>query len=341
MKKIHIFYIQSNFHSQVARGIIQRYDIPPDSVYFVIQRNVPKPDIGGLIFDESGKGLKDRFWFYIKHKVELRQLFKDSYVCAYFPFDYYFPLKKYYDEYFFYEEGLSSYFDVPKKRSFKRFFNSLFKSFLAFACGPFICQNAKGFLVESSNTRVVPNDKYNLIAFSKEAYGTIKSDNVKKIVVQPVRTEVKTGIKNSYILVLDRLSSGWKPYEVNNYFEALNNLFDQVDLSNRPVYVKRHPADGDCVDSRSNINMLLQRYCKDFCFFDGSLEDVALDDNDNIFIGSNSTILFYAPIFGKTNKSVSFFRLLAKRDDKYREFLKLWGGEDAFCEMFSHNVECL
>ena len=76
-------------------------------------------------------------------------------------------------------------------------------------------------------------------------------------------------------------------------------------------------------------------------FFDGRLELLALLNINIHFIAENSTILYYAPVLGSTNKSISFVKLMYKLDERYKGLISQYGGMERFVDFFSKNVECL
>jgi hypothetical protein len=159
--------------------------------------------------------------------------------------------------------------------------------------------------------------------------------------VKPDVSKKELNIANSNVLVLDRFSAEGRPYALNNYIDSLRETFSKVNLSEKPLYVKLHPADGNNEEIKRTVGELLSSYVSDYSYYEDSLEDIALNDNNNTFIGSNSTVLFYAPVWGRTNRAVSFVRILAEKDNDYKSFLMRWGGVEAFCRLFSNNVVCL
>ncbi len=341
MKTIHLFYIQSNFHILVVKGIINHENIDPKDVYYIIQRNVKQPEEGTLLFDESGKGFGGRIKYYIKHRQFIRQILRENQVCAYAPFDYYFPLCNLFDNTAFFEEGLSSYACASREGIVKRYVNSLFKYLIASLLVPFISSNERGFLVEACNTRKHPKQRTLIFAFSAAAYKTVQSEKVERVSVKPVAPKIDSIITDSNVLVLDRFCAEGRPYALNNYFDTLRETFNKINLAEKPLYVKLHPADGKNDEAKRTICDLISGYVTGFSFYENSLEDIALNDNRNTFIGSNSTVLFYAPVWGCTNKAISFVRLLAEKDKDYKSFLMRWGGVEEFCRLFSNNVICL
>ena len=340
MRRIHLFYIQSNFHLIVSKGIIEKLGLSKNDVYYIVQRKITLPKESKVLFDESGKGFSERIRFYLRNRRILKEILGGNQVCAYFPFDFFFNTLKFYDSYSFYEEGLSSYATKQVDGGARRYISTILKTLMIILLFPFASSNIKGFLVESINTRQLPKKKTDLYICGDNAYNKINHQLVHKVVLPSYSSVHLSKINNSTILVLDRQSSQGRPYNLENYYEALKEMLSKYEL-NKTVYIKFHPADINDTGSKLIIEQLLKEFNYRISIFEGSLEDIAAANQNNTFVGSNSTILYYAPIFGNTNKSVSFVSLLAKRDDKYREFLKMWGGEDAFREMFSHNVECL
>ena len=338
---IHVFYIQSNFHVLVVEGIIKHENIKSEDVYYITQRYVKHPKEGTLLFDEIGKGFGGRISFFFKHRHLLRQLLSKNQVCAYFPFDYYFPLCNSYDKTVFYEEGLSSYACTSREGIAKRYLNSMLKLFMVLLFVPFASTNERGFLIEACNTRIKPKKITRLFAFSSAAYKTVLSDKVEKVTVKPNAPKNRTSIADSNVLVLDRFSADGRPYALDNYIDVLKETFNKMNMAEKPLYVKLHPADGNNDETKRTVSDILSGYVTDFSFYEGSLEDIALNDNNNTFIGSNSTVLFYAPVWGHSNKAVSFVRLLSEKDGDYKSFLIRWGGVEAFCRLLSNNVTCL
>lgn len=342
MKRIiHLFYIQSNFHLIIASSIIKEKCLSKEDVLFITQRKVNIPTDYSLLFDESGKGLKSRLLFYLKNKKYLNSILADSLVIAYQPFNYLFPGDCYYNEYYFFEEGLSSYSTAIDPKREDRIIAVRLKKLVVNLLFPLGSNSIKGFLIGACNTQVIPKKPTKLYICSRDSYKSFVHKTIQRVLVRMYPLNGDCVISNSNILVLDRMSAYGRPFSVEHYYAALSEFLSKVDLNGKKLYVKLHPADSNDTTINNEITLFFKEKNIEYAFYDGSLDDVALNNKGNTFMGSNSTILFYAPIWGDSNHSYSFVRILAEKDEHYCSFLNRWGGLESFCKLFSRSVDCI
>lgn len=345
MKELHLFYVESNFHLIIAEGFIENEDIKKADCLFVTHRGVrlPKTYSDCLLYDGTISQFKERVHLYKKNKKYYNELFKNRRVYSYAPFQFLFPTIRYFSEYNLMEEGFSAY-SVPKVISnAKAIRYELFKALYINLLFPFASKNVKGFLMGMSYSSPKAKRQTSLLVSNAGAYEKIDlGKKVRKVVVPINRTEDTTSIKGQIIIVLDRLSKKGRPFDDNTYLSVLKDVMTQLGYKANKILVKLHPADSRMgIEAKSRVEKLLNDIGITPIFIDTNLEEVALSNAHNTFIGTNSTLLYYAPVFGKTNKSISFSRVLSNADEQYSHFLEKWGGTERFCELFSKQVKCL
>ena len=126
-------------------------------------------------------------------------------------------------------------------------------------------------------------------------------------------------------MVFDRFNTSIGFYSLQNYKMCLAKMVDYCKQNHvREVWGKLHPADWQFKDAKDIAETFFMDEGVGLNWYEGKLEMLAMQDNHITFLGTNSTILFYAPIFGMSNKSVSFSRYLASIDDKYNQFIRAW-----------------
>lgn len=337
-KEIHLFYIGSYLHLIVADGIISKKQLPLEDVLFVTYRGVKLPSCyaDNLLYDES-KIRASRF--VIKNFLWLKRKLKRRRVCGYFPFQGQFPVMKYYDRYVFFEEGLSAYeSSMEYSRCNKEvFFKILLKKILLY---PFIGRKINGILNGRLNGSPFPIN-CTLVGLSDQSYKNVVIDNCKHETI-PVSSRPlnKSSIHDSVIIVMDSTHATDRMESVDNYLTILSEVIKGIDINSKKVYLKLHPDNFKDMDAALDQ---IKNYIGfiNFNVIDESLEDIALSNQNNLFIGTHSTALFYAPIFGNTNRAVSFSRIYASRDAVYANWLLPWGGIDGFLTLFKQHIECL
>lgn len=342
MNKVYIFYIYSNFHLLIADNIIINYKIPQNNILFITSRGIKLPDkyADCFLYDNQQLGFWGRIRWCYQNRSFIRERIGGSYACVFFPFRKVFPSKRYFDDYIFFEEGFSAY--GPKRPECDTF--AVVKEHLKFLLidilMPFFDRKAKG-LIAGISACTNNFSKGHLIKLSKLAYPGF--DNMDGLDVQILTNFKGSGngrdISNSLIVVMDRLSSAGRPFNVNTYLDLLKEAILKISTVGEKLYVKMHPADFITGDTRNLVTDTLSDY--NMMLIYDNLENLASCNRSNTFLGTNSTILYYAPILGPSNRSVSFARQLAEKDGEYCEFLGIWGGVDAFCDLFSENVDCV
>lgn len=336
--KIHLFYLGSNSHIIVADGIIKEKELPLDSVYFITYRGVKLPPCykDNLLYDETI--ITNRKKFFIRNYCKLTKIFKGRPVCAYLPFQQEFPFMKFFDEYVFFEEGLSAYdCCLDFKFNKRRYFSILLKSLLI---TPFFNKKIRALFNGRLNGSPFSFD-CTLAGLTENSYKNVAINNCKHETIHFTNRPLNPSpIKDSVIIVMDSTHATDRMDSADNYLQILSDVLRDQNFGSRDVYLKLHPD--NCKDSEAAVE-LIKKYINfiDFKLIDESLEDIALSNQNNIFFGNHSTILFYAPIFGKSNKSISFARINAKRDVTYVKFLQRWGGVKGALALFEQQIECL
>ena len=338
-KKLHLFYIGSYSHLIIADAIINEKNIPLDSVVFVTYRGVrlPKCYARNLLFDESY--LSSRMKFFLKNFNRLNKIIKNKNICGYFPFQQEFPVKKMFSEYCFFEEGLSAYDTSINYKVFnkKRYLHQEIKNKIL---SLFLSRNMRGLYYGKTNGSPFSID-CTLISLTKDAYKNVLIENCKHEVVHFAGKPLNTStIKDSVIIVMDSTHASDRMVNADNYLQILADVLKEYDFCARKIYLKLHPDNHKDMDSALSV---INRYLSfiEYKVIDESLEDIALSNQHNTFISNHSTILFYAPIYGDTNVSISYARINAERDNVYNNWIQRWGGIDGLVELLKKQVKCL
>lgn len=344
MQKLYLFNIASNFHLLLALSYIRYKRIDAEDTLFITYRGVRLPGVirDRLLFDSSSTTFMGRWKFFLMEKDRIKKQINGKNIVSFSPYQFFHPLKRYFHEYSFIEEGFSAYTNKKHVSTAKGILKELFKIVFINLRFPFQSKNVKGFLLGIDYSYKVSRN-YEIIVCSDDAFCRCVQDKYMRKCVIPIASDFKTEyrIMNSIIIVMDRITPAGRPFDKDNYFSVLKKILITIDHINTPLYVKMHPSDYGSKKSKDELRCLFQSVGINAMFIDGNLEIIALSDNNNTFIGTNSTILYYAPIFGKSNSSISFARLLAQKDTSYTSFLDGWGGVDVFCELFSKQVKCL
>lgn len=341
-KTKHIFYIASYFHLLMVESIISYEKLPKDSIFFITCRGTKLPEKykDKLLYDGTNRHFKYRLQLYKREKINIQNFFKESRIVSYQSYQLAFPDFWLFDEYHFFEEGLSAYGDNWVKRiSFKQKVTMWGKCMLTNVLFPFADRRIKGFIMGNVFTSFKLKHKANLYANEKAFAYYDLNPNLRKVVVPMSKQDASSDIKNSIILVCDCLTGSNCHLSPEKYLSALSDTLSGIDLKGKKVYAKLHPSDFKNENVQNSIKNVLPNVIPQF--FNDNLEEIAVSDLGNTFIGTSSTILFFAPILGKTNKSISFARRLASSDDVFDRFLGLFGSTERFVELFSQNVECL
>lgn len=342
MDKIHIFCVGSYFHVIVAKSVIEAQNIPLDNVYFITSRSVQLPPCYSdkLLYDETYLGTWERIKYAKRNGKKLKSILEGKKVAGYFTFQGVFPFFKFFDEYNWLEEGFAAYgteIGIDKNRNV--IIRELLISCLLFIMLPFAGKYIRGIVFGSRFGSPIPikttfyrlTDKvYNNLLFDKSTVVTIPVSE------KPLKQSM---IHDSIIVVMDRLTSTGRNFEVNTYLRVMVEFMKTIDIKGKKVYLKLHPADYKYKEAKDMIEKSLG-FLNYELIIDEGLEDIASSNNRNIFVGNHSTVLFYAPILGHTNRSICCVKMLANADDKYMKFMDIWGGLDKFCELYGIYVEC-
>jgi len=342
MKK-HVFFVSSNFHLTICLGIINEKQISKNDVIFVNSRGCSFPeDLKSNVVNINGS---DSFHFKQKLIESLKRsnnidVFNDNIqFTAYVPFFRQIPYGFFKDLVFF-EEGFSSYSDSLKFslsfriiQSTKSFIKSTIVNFLLFGKPDNLKNFVKGPLY--SYRKFNSNKRFEYYTLSENvARSSFLNFDIKVLSILPkyLCEDIK---HSSLVLVLDRFTAPI-PYSISNYIIYIKKIL--ATYGDRFIYVKFHPADFTNTNSRSIIDDLFNSENINYCVIERSLEELALSNRNITFIGTNSTLLFYAPKFGNNN-SISFVKYLSSIDKGYYEFLYMWGGVNKFVDVFKENVE--
>lgn len=338
---VHLFYIESYFHLLVVDQIIRVKEISLDDCFFVTERGVQLPECyrDHLLYDGNSEGLFSRIKHYYSRKLNLKDYYGKE-ICAYQPFQFYFPSKCYFAKYVFFEEGFSAYSSRQIPKEGRRNKRSITKEWIVRLMLPFARKNVKGIVGGISCESNNPFET-TLYRLSDNAYKGLEGEkSIKLETVKAVNKPFEPSvIKDSMVVVMDRLTAQGRPFDDKVYLDVLMKAIEDCHDQKRKMYVKLHPADSRNKDASERIMVRLSTYSPEL--ITENLENLAVCNQNNVFLGSNSTVLYYAPILGDSNKSVSFARMLAQKDEKYRTFLANWGGTESFCELFGKEVECL
>lgn len=338
---IHLFYIESYFHLLVVDQIIRAKELPFADCYFVTERGTKLPEcyLEHQIYDGNTEDLFSRIKHHYSGELNLKELYGKE-ICAYLPFQFYFPSKRYFAKYVFFEEGFSAYSprQIPEKGRRSR--RSVTKEWIIKLTMPFARKNVKGIVggISCDSNRPFETILYRL---SDEAYRGLGHE--KSITLETIkavnRPFERSEINNAMVVVMDRLTSQGRPFDDKEYLDVLADAIRKCYDSKRKMYVKLHPADSRNKEASERIMECLSPYSP--VLITENLENLAVCNQGNMFFGSNSTVLYYAPILGDSNKSVSFARMLSQKDEQYCSFLANWGGTEEFCKLFGKEVECL
>lgn len=337
-----IFYITSYFHLLIVDSIIEYENLPEDSFFFVTSRGLKLPQrySDKLLYDSSLGHFKYRVDLYKKEKKRFQSFFKDSRVVIYSPYQLTFPDIWYFDEYHFFEEGFSAYtLNWERHVPFKAKLVTWSKVLLINIFFPFANKKIKGLILGNTYTSLKLRKKANLYGNDKAFVHYHLDNNLKKVSIPIAKHEVSCDINNSIILVCDCLSGTNRHLDSDKYLLVLQDTLSNLDINGKSVYVKLHPSDYKNEVVLNKIKSVLPNSVPEF--INDNLEEIAVADRCNTFVGTSSTILFFAPMLGKSNKSISFARILAEKDDVFERFLNKYGSVEKFVVIFSQNADCL
>ncbi len=330
----------SDFHYIVCKGIIETLKLRVDDCIFVVDRatNIEdcfhQKEIYGvgryLLFGE-------RLKYFLHNRIKVKAFFRNSEVTVYLPFSFRYASHSY-NDFVFYEEGLSAYRKVdcqPEKHALVFWMRKMLVTMLA----PFNKQ-IQGYLMGFVCQEKHPREKTRLVSLSPDCYQDVLEKLVEKVVIPvPSKPVEKYNIPSkSVVFVLDRLTALGRPFSLDHYRECVKRTVER--LKNNGVgriYLKYHPQDFNNPEAKGWMESILDEYQMEGSLFNGRLEYLALQNISTVFVGTNSTILFYAPILGDTNKSMSFYKELVNKDAEYKKFIEGWNDFDKF---FSKNVMC-
>lgn len=343
-KEKHLFFIYSDFHYVICKSIILSNNLKKEDCFFVCGRGmtVEKEDTEVPFPMEDFTSFYKKIISFIKNYKLIHSFFSNYDIVAYIPFCLFFPVGLYVKDVVFFEEGFSSHSkcipDLTNKGAREKLKNAM-KRLISY----FVKKNVRAFLFLYQSIDVVPAYNTRLYVCSDSSYEPCNYPKLEKIVLNiPQLDNEKYAIPfGSYFVVLDRLSNIYRCYSLDNYFRCINRIanfcrFNGVD----EIWIKLHPVDGKLNDAKIIAEKEFIRNGIRVKWYNGRLEMLAMQNKNITFIGTHSTILYYAPILGNTNRSVSFCKFLASIDKDYSNFISLFGGIDRFVDVFSKNVEC-
>lgn len=344
-KEKHVFFVQSDFHYMICCSIIKQNRLELNSCYFVCRRGVKIEDRMQLYPFPFEGGLKN----YLLNRKSVGAFYKDCDVTIYTPFRFLFPRRVYAKDSVFFEEGLSSYRlkeEVVRKmrhsviQHLKRILKYLYCTLVMSVLKKDVRAYVAGMF---DNTEIDPLHTTTIYTCSPNAYADWNSQLLrKKVLTSFVNTVEHYDVPpKSFFLVLDRFASS-AIYSHDAYMKCVRAMLNYCsDNHINEVWTKFHPADWQNESAKHDLEECAKGLNIKFKFFEGHLEYLAVQNLGIKFISIGSTILFYAPILGNTNSSVSFVRFLYDIDDKYKSYIGLYGGIDSFICFFSEQVECL
>lgn len=345
----YLFWLASDFHYIIAQTIINKRKIDRDKVYYVFQYGreiqIGQDESRCTLYDGDLSSFKERILFYIKKRKQVLSFFKGVKLYSFYPFRYALPRYYYFAEYSFFEEGLSSYRETTPVILMKERVNEIFRSLIVNLLFFYEDRNIKGYLVGFGFTRKEAKRTTNMYCLSNSAFPQNHDSNIIKVVCFPslrdnlFRYKLPNG---SFVIVLDRYSPKGRVYSLENYSMCLNKEIDYL-LNNNvsEVWLKLHPVDNNNPDALEFFRCQFEDRGISTMVFNGKLEFLALQDLQTTFVGTNSTILFYAPLLGKSNNSVSVFKALVRIDSRYQKFIDTFGGPQQFEFLMSQNAECI
>lgn len=333
MKTIHIFHIRSNFHLILAQNIISKNKINND-FYFVVKRNVNLKGINPKnILKINNKKL---FNFWDKLMCQNLPYFlndKNIYIKTYLPFFNQYP-NYLQGEINFFEEGFSAYSNcrsLNPKFKLIEFFKSTLRFLIVNILFFFKSKRKKKFILGPLYFYVnfKSNKKFNYYTLNdKVDVSGFPNLNLEVLKINKLTSSNK--FSNKCIIVLDRITHP-KNFEINNYIKIISKMInDNKKFKN--IYVKFHPFDSER-EKTYFYNNFLFKYNK-IVMIDDSLEDIAISNENVLFLGTNSTMIFYASLIGN-NMSISYAKYLAEIDFKYSKFLEFWGSKNRFFELIN------
>lgn len=340
----HLFFIYSDFHYVICKSIILSNNLKKKDCFFVCGRGMtvegedtevpfPMEDFGN--FFEKIIGFARNF-------RSIHTFFSNCDIVAYIPFSLFFPIDLYVKDVVFFEEGFSSHSKCipnPPKKNAREKLKSVIKRFISYI----VKKDVQGYFSLYQSVDVKPVYNTRLYVCSDSSYEPCNYPQLEKIILKiPQIDNEKYSIPfGSYFVVLDRLSNIYRCYSLDNYFRCVNRIANLCKSNGvNEIWTKLHPVDWKLNDAKIIVEKKFIRNGIRVKWYNGRLEMMAMQNKNITFLGTNSTILYYAPILGNSNKSISFCRYLASIDLRYRKFLQLFGGTDEFIEIFSKNVEC-
>ena len=339
----HLFYVRSNFHLTIALEIIKSKKIKINNLAFIVNRNVNIPSSLKKLVFKLDNNINFNFWdklkFVLFNNDKLPLFLKDSsQIIAYIPFFSQLPFHFFNSNITFYEEGFSAYSSNQNQRikfKIQECLKSIFRILIVYLFTPFKSKKLKAFIIG-------PSYFYKNFRSSKifDYFVLSKNVNIKKFpnvnlkLVKPEVTSYEFNDSNRKIcvVVMDRITSSLN-FDIDNYKHILELIF--MDFKDHKIYLKFHPF-----DNKKIVSHFFSSYSNNefkYTVIDDSLEDLCLCRTPITFVGTNSTILFYAKLLGN-NDAFSYSKKLSEIDPKYTQFLKYWGPDDLFYSTFEKNV---
>lgn len=349
MKDRYVFWIASEFHYIISKSIIIDRGINSQDVYYVCQpgRYINIVDGENLcdLYDGENSSFLTRLLYYLCNKKKVKDFFEGVRIHLFSPFRGAFPIYDFFEECSFMEEGFGAYVLEEKKPAKKDALKEMLRFLGANLLLCFSSRNIKGYAMGVGFSGRFPKRFVKIACCSPDVYPKINSTSFVRQVLNLRKVSCCCEYnlpENSFMIVLDRFSSKGRVYSIENYRLCIEDEIEY--LKNRQinnVWLKLHPADNNSNDAFLFFKEVFEKSGITVNRFTGILEYLALQDIQTTFIGTNSTILYYAPLLGKSNKAISFFASLAERDESYNKFIDRFGGISVFREMFSKNVLCI
>lgn len=345
-KEKHLFFVQSDFHYMICESIIKQNELNKEQCYFASKRGVKI----GNGEQQYTLPLEGGLMYYLSHRKEVESFYKDCDVTYYVPFRGY-PRERDVKNLVFFEEGLSAFCvrsaiseNRQSRSKRERLFGGIRRKFRVYLTRLLVKKDMLQFIDGIYyRTDDELKAKMQLYVCSSRSYEEWAHPLMHRTLLKiNAECSEKYNVKQGdCLLVLDRFSKGAVHYP-ENHIKCVRAMLEYCKMRRcEYVWVKFHPGDFGNKDVKRTFEECARKINLKIQYFDGRLEYLALQNIGVHFVSIHSTILFYAPMLGDSNKSISFVRYMYEIDNKYKEHIQLYGGIERFLDFFSERVECL
>lgn len=332
-----VFFVRSDFQYLFCKSLIHYKGIEKQYCYFACDRGVKVDDgFSECFLYQNGynRSFVKRILFYFYNRKKIVTFEKGCRIVRYLPFSLKYP-RYYGDEIVFFEEGFSAYSNCRVLYNKRLHISETIKHILISLLFPFADIFIKSYLLGDNYSGTKPFYKTSIYTCSNMSYRNIDNPLIVKYVI-PFNSfsvgQMEYYIPNgSYVLVLDRFSPFGRPFDIDNYIKCIRYIIDDIQKKDvDKIWVKFHPSDFNNNVSRDLFWEIVKESSMKVELFDGRLEYLAIQNICIHFVGTISTALYYAPILGNTNASLSYAKVLASMDKKYSDFAANWGANEAY-----------